>query len=238
VAQPHRPAAPSTPSSTGYPGPSYTGVTEGLPASVTATNQQVAASGTGGGPGYGEPPYGQRRPGLGRQRWLVLGACALLGTAIGVGADRLPTGGSTPSAAPSPTPSATASVAATVTPFTTSGSSFTERDGGWRSQRYRDAQFGNLKKGIGLRLDLGSARPLTAVTFTAGSGPLTVELRAGDTPGNDGTAYALVGSAVQANGATTLPATTGGSHRYWVIWVTQLPSSSFQAQIDDVVARG
>ena len=112
-----------------------------------------------------------------------------------------------------------------------------QRDGVWRSQTYSDATFGGLKKGIGLRLDLGAARALTSVTFTAETGPTTVELRAGDTAGTDGSAYALVGSAVQANGATTLPAGAGGSHRYWVIWVTKLPPG-LQARIADPVARG
>jgi hypothetical protein len=182
---------------------------------------------------YGPPPRG-----LGRQRWLVLVTCALLGIVIGVAAQRLPTTGGTPAAAPSPSPSATASVAATVTAFTTKDSSFTLRDGTWSSQSYRDAEFGHLKKGIGLRLDLGTARTLTAVTFTAETGPTTVELRAGDTVSKDGSAYELVGSAVEATGATTLPASAGGSHRYWVLWVTKLPDSGFQARITDPVARG
>jgi hypothetical protein len=128
-------------------------------------------------------------------------------------------------------------VAATVIPVAPNGSSFTLKQGSWQSQTYRDTKFGNLKKGIGLLLDLSTARQLTSVTFTAVDGPLTVELRAGDSHATDGNALKLVGPAVQANGATTLPATDGGSHRYWMIWVTQLPPS-FQAKIRNPVARG
>ncbi|MGZ8750621.1 MAG: hypothetical protein ACXWYP_07060 [Pseudonocardia sp.] len=127
---------------------------------------------------------------------------------------------------------------ATVIPVSPVESSFTKKGTSWRSQTYSDANFGNLKDGIGLLLDLGAARPLTSVAFTAETGPLTVELRAGDTRANNGKSYQLVGSPVQATGPTTMPASTGGSHRYWMIWVTKLPPSGFQARIANPVARG
>ena len=208
-----------------------TGVTEGFPASTTATQPQFGAAGPAGA---GWPPS----RGLGRRRWLVLVGCAVLGIALGVTSQRLVTTGSDPVASPTPSAGATAPVEAKITPVAAAGSSFTRRDGAWRSQTYSDADFGNLKEGIGLLLDLGTARPLTAVTFTTQTGPLTVELRAGDKATDNGADYTLVGPAVQANGATTLSASAGGSHRYWMIWVTKLPPSEFQARIADPVARG
>lgn len=215
MAQPHPPAAPST------------GGTEGHPAGLTATSPQVA------GPVPAEPPVprGNRRP-------LVLIGCALLGIVIGVGGQQLTLTGSGPTATPAPSPSATI-VTAPVTPVAPGDtSSFKKRDGVWKSQTYADANFGNLKNGIGLRLDLGTTRPLTSVTFTAENGPLTVELRAGDAPATDGKDYQLVGQPVQADGKTTLPATAGGSHRYWMIWVTKLPPDFVARIADSVVARG
>jgi hypothetical protein len=201
-------------------------VTEGLPASVTATSPQVAAPLA---PEY--PPAGRGRRGL------ILAGCALLGIAIGVTGQRLTIDAPAPAPVAAPSPSPTAPVAAEIIPVSVKDSSFSLKNGAWTSQTYADRKFGKLKKGIGLRLDLGTARPLTAVTFTAEDGPLTVELRAGDTPSRNGEDYQLVGTAVQADGATSLPAGAGGSHRYWMVWVTAL-SPSFQARIADPVARG
>ena len=164
---------------------------------------------------------------------------AVLGIVIGVTAQRwnVPQ----PEAAthlPAPSVRTSAPLAAKVDPVSEKDSSFKSRDSGWRSSTYTNANFGNLKNGIGLRLDLGTQHPLTAVTFTAQNGPMTVELRAGDKPSSRLADYRLVGSAVQANGPTRLPAITGGSHRYWMVWVTKLPPT-FQARIaGDPVALG
>jgi hypothetical protein len=180
-------------------------------------------------------------PSRGR-RAAVLGACALLGVAIGVAGHRYLTGGgSEAKAAPSSAPAAAAKpVSATVSSVSPSGSGFRKDGNAWTSQRYESAKFGNLKPGIGLLLDLGSARTLTAVTFTATTSPLTVELRAGDDKGNDADGYAKVGSPVTAKGSTSLPATAGGSHRYWLVWVTSLApdDGKFGATITSVAAKG
>lgn len=218
VAQPHPHAVPST------------DATEGLPASVTATNPQVGEP-HAPGPYTPEPPSRSRRG-------LILAGCAVLGIVIGAGGQRLTAGGGDAAAAPTPSPSASATtVTAQITPVSASGTNFRSKGGVWESQRYANENFGGLKKGIGLLIDLGDARPLTAVTFTAQEGPLTVELRAGDEKSNNGADYQLVGSAVQADGATSLPASAGGSHRYWMIWVTKL-SPSFSAKIAEPTAKG
>ena len=119
------------------------------------------------------------------------------------------------------------------------GSGFRKDGDSWRTQSYASATFGNLKPGVGLVLDLGSARVLSAVTLDAVTGPLTVELRTGDGPPTSATSLAKVGAAAQATGATTLPATAGGSHRYWMIWVTGLASADggFSAVIRNPAAR-
>jgi hypothetical protein len=185
-------------------------------------------------------PLSRLRPDLGPRHWAVLAACALLGTMIGIVGYQLRNSlpPATPSVAPTtaaPSTTSVALVSAQITPVSPSGTSLTMKEGAWRSQRYNDVNFGNLKSGIGLVLDLRTARPLTAVTFTAKSGPMTVELRAGDVMATDGMKMRRVGPAVQANGYTTLPASTAGSHRYWMIWVTQLPPD-LQAKIANPVA--
>jgi eukaryotic-like serine/threonine-protein kinase len=199
-----------------------------------------------GDPPHGAPPHGLQTPGTNRwtpRHWIVLALCALVGTAVGVGAQELvnPRGGAA-SATPAPTTSAAPTpVGASVSSFDPEGTGFPRNNGGvWTSEGYATAKFGKLKPGIGLLLDLGTARPLRAVTFDVRTGPLTVELRAADSEASDIGGYQRVGTPVSAQGSTSLPATAGGSHRYWMIWVTQLGPSEekFRAQIGSVTAQG
>jgi hypothetical protein len=167
-----------------------------------------------------DPPAPNRRA-------MILVGCAVLGTLLGLGAQSLTSGGtSTPPAkggAASSRPTVTA--AATVASFDPSsgGSGFRKDATGWHTQTYRNATFGNLKPGVGLVLDLGSAQKLASVNLDAATAPLTVQLRAGDSPPSSSlSGFQPVGAAAQASGATSLPAAAGGSHRYWMIWVTSL----------------
>ncbi|MDQ1287923.1 MAG: hypothetical protein QG622_1488 [Actinomycetota bacterium] len=219
-----------------YPGNQYPG--NQYPEAQNPEDQYPGRSGDT----YPQAPVGQaRRPAWGPRHWLILGACALLGTVIGTAGFQItnsppPVSRLAVPATAAPSTTSATPISTQVVPVAPSGTSFTFKEGAWRSQTYSDARFGNLKKGIGLLLDLKTARPITGVTFLAQTGPMTVELRAGDTAATTGESFQKVGQPVTANGFTTLPATTGGSHRYWMIWVTQLPPG-FQARIADPVAR-
>jgi hypothetical protein len=195
---------------------------------MTATSPQV---------GQPHPEDFGRPPSRGR-RGAILAGCAVLGIIIGVAGQRLPLGSGDPVTALEPSPSASPTVVpAEVAAVSAKDSSFRSKAGIWESSHYATQDFGGLKRGIGLRLDLGQARAIREVTFTAVEGPITVELRAGDEPATDGAAYQAVGPAVQANGATSIPASAGGSHRYWMIWVTKL-SPTLKAKIAEPTARG
>jgi hypothetical protein len=140
-------------------------------------------------------------------------------------------------------------VVKTVTPgelsYSPSGSGFTRLSKGtWHTQSYTSATFGNLKSGVGLVLDLGSAQTVTAVSFNAATGPLTVDLRAADQKPTDKdpsglSGFAKVGSPNKAvDGSTTLSASGGGKHRYWMLWVSNLApggsSGGYSATISNV----
>jgi hypothetical protein len=116
------------------------------------------------------------------------------------------------------------------------GTGFRKRDGGWVTQKYTSREFGNLKDGVGLELDLGAPHTVESVRFDAGSGPLTVELRAGDSGGSL-SAYTAAGSPESASGRTTLTGQDGGKHRYWLIWVTQLGQDN-TARISGITVTG
>ncbi len=50
----------------------------------------------------------------------------------------------------------------------------------WRTERYRSANFGNLKSGVGLIIDLGGSARLDEVTLGTESEGWSVELYVGD----------------------------------------------------------
>ena len=121
-----------------------------------------------------------------------------------------------------------------------SGGSGFRRDGSsWRTQTYTSADFGNLKDGVGLLLDLGSARTVSAVTFDVVGGPIAVELRAGDSSGTSPSSYDRVVADPSASGSTTLAVKGGAKHRYWLVWVTKLAAQDggYRAVIRNPVAR-
>jgi hypothetical protein len=141
--------------------------------------------------------------------------------------------GSTASAA------ASAPLSATITSVDPSGGSGFRRDGSsWRTQTYVSADFGNLKDGVGLLLDLGSPKAVSRVTFDVAGGPIAVQLRAGDDASTSG--YATVATSGSASGATTLTAKSGGRHRYWLVWVTKLGAADggYRAVIQSPTAVG
>jgi hypothetical protein len=231
VAEPHPRTVPSSEA------------TEALPASVTATSPQIGEPSVQPHLQPDPPPHPQfdvpAAPLRRSRRGLILAGCALLGTVIGITGQQLTSrGGTQQTATPEPSPTAAATaVPAQVDPVSANGTNFRSKAGVWESQSYATQEFGGLKKGIGLRLDLGQARSLRSVDFTALEGPITVELRAGDQASTNGAEYQLVGEPVQANGPTSLPAASGGSHRYWMIWVTKL-APTLQAKIAEPGARG
>ncbi|MGZ4650832.1 MAG: hypothetical protein ACXV3A_09895 [Kineosporiaceae bacterium] len=109
----------------------------------------------------------------------------------------------------------------------------------WRTQTYQSADFGNLKSGVGLLLDLGARRAVRSVSFTVVGGPLAVELRAGDHRGASESGYARVAADDGASGSTTFTVKDGGTHRYWLIWVTRLADQGggYRAVIRDPAVR-
>jgi hypothetical protein len=145
---------------------------------------------------------------------LVLGLVAL---------NRRGSSGGTASGSSSSSSSSAVALPGTISSVDPSGGSGFRRDGSsWRTQTYTSADFGNLKDGVGMLLDLGSARTVSAVTFDVVGGPIAVELRAGDTSTTSPSSYDRVVADPSASGSTTLAVKGGAKHRYWLVWVTKL----------------
>jgi|HubBroStandDraft_2_1064218.scaffolds.fasta_scaffold29058_2 hypothetical protein len=119
---------------------------------------------------------------------------------------------------------------------------------GWQTQQYYgSSNFGNLKSGSGLLLDMGKAVRVTSVLIKFGSQPgANVEIKVGDSD---------VRSAANEESMTTVASANDvfGSHmftiakpvtdRYLVVWFTNLPplahaQGKYMAQIFTIIVSG
>jgi serine/threonine protein kinase len=117
----------------------------------------------------------------------------------------------------------------------------------WHTSYYLGHQFGNLKKGTGLILDMGRPVRLSQLTVQFGTSCCThVMIEVGNS--NTASAAALstftpVRSSSAAQGSTTFNVTKQVTGRYVLIWITDLPplagsSGRFETMIYDVTAHG
>ena len=94
----------------------------------------------------------------------------------------------------------------------------------WQTSTYRTAGFGNLKKGVGLLVDLGISRTLSQVQVGFTSPGASVELRVADTVVPTTADSFTTVAAQRASGAVaTLRPAAGARGRYWLVWLTALP---------------
>ncbi|MBV9381863.1 MAG: helix-turn-helix domain-containing protein [Streptosporangiaceae bacterium] len=110
----------------------------------------------------------------------------------------------------------------------------------WHTSWYTTPQFGNLKTGTGLLVDLGRTETITSVDVTLGSTPgADLQLRAGDTPSL--AALPQVASASGAGGTTHLRLASGVRARYVLLWFTTLPpdaAGTYQVNVYNVSVTG
>jgi serine/threonine protein kinase len=108
----------------------------------------------------------------------------------------------------------------------------------WRTQTYRSAALGNLKPGVGLLVDLGTAESVGSVSVTLLGNGTSVELFASDTttPPTTETAMALVATDTDAPANAVLEPASPVSGRFWLIWLTRLPAvkAGFQGGVANI----
>jgi serine/threonine protein kinase len=246
------PTDPNNPDSWAVPGPSGTAPYQSPPPS-----SQFPAAGYG----YQGGKRGPSRALMTTVIVLVLAVVAVLVWVLGFRKSGPPTGSSA-----NPPTSASAPAASTVlkpvsdTTFNILGSDNEDApdeanaiDGSastfWHTDSYQNhANFGNLKAGTGLLIDMGKQVQLSQVQVSVGTiCCTTAEIYLGNSPAMSKTAlsnFALVGKQATGTGNLTYsvsPKTTG---RYVLIWLTgNLPPDPdqpghYQARIYNVVVRG
>ena len=111
---------------------------------------------------------------------------------------------------------------------------------GWLSQWYATPNFGDLKQGTGLLLDMGRTVTIATVGLTLGGYPgANLELRLGASP--ELGALPVVASASNAGTVLSLPLKAPARARYVLLWFTKLPpdgAGTYQAFVHRVTVRG
>ncbi len=112
--------------------------------------------------------------------------------------------------------------------------------GGWRTDWYSTARFGNLYPGTGLLLDMGRPVTLTAAQVALGRvRGANLQIRIGAAPALAG--LQPVAHAADAGGVVRFRFAAPARGRYVLIWFTRLPadpSGTFQAQVWNVRLDG
>lgn len=105
---------------------------------------------------------------------------------------------------------------------------------GWQTQDYTSADFGGLKAGMGVLVDLGRVTTVGSVTVQLADAGARVELRAADSRGTVATDYAIRGTDSDAGTTVRLTPSGDSAARYWLVWITRLPVNSDGAYTADV----
>jgi serine/threonine protein kinase len=117
----------------------------------------------------------------------------------------------------------------------------------WTSQWYASADFGRLKAGSGLLIDMGRPARFSTVTVTFNSEPgAVVKLLAGNSDARSKQnldSMATLATASSPTGAFTFHIKSQATGRYLVIWYSKLPpmpggNGRYEAEIFDVAVRG
>ncbi|MPZ61178.1 MAG: hypothetical protein GEU93_07755 [Propionibacteriales bacterium] len=117
----------------------------------------------------------------------------------------------------------------------------------WSTLSYeRSPNFGNLKDGLGLILDLGEPVAVSEVRLALGGSGTDFEIRAAPEdaaqPPPDPAGFLEVGGTTGAAGSTRVELDQGTTTRYVLVWITKLPpeegGGTFRASISDIDVRG
>lgn len=125
---------------------------------------------------------------------------------------------------------------------------------GWRTQSYNQPEFGHIKPGMGILIDLGEARQLATVEVDLSASGATAELRVGDSdPGNSTEGddqitktYQTIGEPLGRWDGTTMVFSgfePDATYQYLLVWLTELPpdpdnSGKFRIGVQEITVLG
>jgi hypothetical protein len=106
----------------------------------------------------------------------------------------------------------------------------------WSTELYNTAQFGSLKKGVGLLLDLGQPTSVHDVTIDLANGPVDVTVYVATSPSLAG-ATSVIGNASAATGRIQLKAAAAmPESQFVIVWFSSLAplDGKFGASISEI----
>lgn len=106
--------------------------------------------------------------------------------------------------------------------------------GVWETDRYNSAEFGNLKSGLGLGLELEDEATISSVAIISGTPGGAVEIRVGDSADPEDAETVATGELPDDTGTIELDEPATGTHVF--VWITELPSVSegYRARISEI----
>jgi hypothetical protein len=114
--------------------------------------------------------------------------------------------------------------------------------GSWKTDRYNSPDFGGLKSGMGVVLDLGSPHQVGRVTLEFSHPGATLQVKTADTFAARESGYRSVTDPRRTESRTvTLDLPSETRARYVLIWITSLPSDGagkYQAALSEVRVEG
>lgn len=109
---------------------------------------------------------------------------------------------------------------------------------GWSTDIYHgSADFGGLKPGVGLLIDLGRAKQVTGARLLMSEPGADVQLRAGDAPPAEASDMPLVADSNNTAASSRLALKEPTRARYWLLWITKLPASGsgdFSVSVNEI----
>lgn len=108
----------------------------------------------------------------------------------------------------------------------------------WNTSTYKGENFGRLKSGIGVLVDMGGPVELHSADIDVGPGGSDLELRVGDEKSLD--ALQPVGEASGAAGPTTIEPDDPAKGRYVLVWFTDIPQvdGGWRGSINEIELHG
>lgn len=110
---------------------------------------------------------------------------------------------------------------------------------GWETEGYNSADFGRLKPGVGLLVDMGSPVRVQSVTVDLGGTPgASFAVRVSDTA--EGEDFQTLGKVTDAGEKARVEVSEPIEGRYVTLWLTELPPNGgrYRAHVAEVVIRG
>jgi hypothetical protein len=128
-------------------------------------------------------------------------------------------------------------------------------DTAWQTHQFNTAKFGNLKKGMGVLINLGTPRTLAEVRVETSSPGVGMEIRTGTTdPGDNSNGDKTIVDTYKKLGDDDSDSKTDGTNRvfsvfdsntkyqYVLVFVTELPRADegnrFQLSVNEVSVYG